>query len=132
MIKLFRNGDWLKELVTEQDLANWRPEIGECCTAVQFQFKLHLQGTPCDPWNSSATRVFTDDFLRTHSDTYPDIWVVRRMVLRKTKAYIKSLIKTFRQKNKSDTLRIADKLAKNRQERKASVSPLPQFRYTLL
>ena len=125
MIGLFRSGDWLKELVTEQDLANWRPEIEECCTAGQYQFKLHFKGTPCDPWNSSATRVFTDDFLHTHTETYPDVWAVRRMVLRKTKAYIKSLIKTFRQKNLSDTLRQAAKLAKNRQERKASVSPLP-------
>jgi hypothetical protein len=119
---LFHQDDWLKELVSEEDLANWRPGIEECCTAEQF--KLHLKGTPCDPWNASATRVFTDDFLRSHEELYPDAWAVRRMVLKKTKAYIKSLIKYFRQNSRGDYLIQAAKQAKNRQERKANVSPL--------
>ena len=40
------------------------------------------------PWNTSAARVFTDSFLTTRSNTYRDIWPVRRMVLKKTRAYV--------------------------------------------
>src|ERR1700753_159231 len=83
---LFHNDDWLKEIVDEDELKNWNPQIEDCRTADQF--KLHLGGTPCDSWNSSPCRVFASDFLRTYSELYPDVWPVRRMVLRKTKAYI--------------------------------------------
>ena len=130
MKKLFHKDDWLKDIVSDQELTNWNPEIEECCTAGKF--KLHLKGTPCDPWNASAARVFTDDFLRSHTETYQDVWAVRRMVLRKTKAYIKSLIKSFRQIGQGEALRQAAKQAKNRQERKASVSPSVWISYVLL
>lgn len=129
---LFHKDDWLKELISEQDLVSWKPEVGECCTAVKGQFKLHLMGTPCNPWNTSATRVFTNDFIHTHAEMYPDVWPVRRMVLKKTKAYIKSLIKSFRLNSRGDALIKAHRLARNRQERKSSVSPSTRFSYLLL
>ena len=113
--------DWLKEVVTQNDLNNWNPDTGECCTAEQF--KINLKGTPGDPWNTSATRVFTNYFLRTHAERYPDVWAVCRMVLRKTQAYIKSLIKAFREGLRSGPLKLAAKRAKNRRERKTTVSP---------
>ena len=118
-------GDWLKEVVTQHDLNDWNPDTGECCTAVQF--KIHLKGTPCDPWNTSATRVFTNDFLRTHAEQYPDVWAVRRMVLKKTQAYIKSLIKAFREGLDGGPLKLAARRAKNRRERKTNVSPRGRF-----
>lgn len=127
---LIHEDDWLKELVSDQDLDNWQPEIEECCTAERF--RLHLRGTPCNSWNASAARVFTNDFLRTHAEIYPDVWAVRRMVLKKIKAHIKSLIKSFRQNGRGEALINATKLAKNRQERKANVSPLPQSSCALL
>ena len=119
---LIRQDDWLKEVVHERDLSNWNPEIEECCTAQQF--RLHLAGTPCCPWNVSAARVFTGDFLNTHTEIYPDVWAVRRMVLKKTRAYIKSLIKAFHQDRRGDDLKKATRRAKNRRERKTNVSPL--------
>ena len=121
MKSLIRKEDWLKEVVTERDLNSWDPEIERCCTAQQF--RLHLAGTPCDPWNTSATRVFTDHFLSTHAEIYPDVWAVRRMVLKKTQAYIKSLIRVFHQDRRGRDLKKAAKLAKNRRERKTNASP---------
>lgn len=122
---LIRQDDWLKEVINEHDLNNWNPEIEECCTAQQF--RLHLAGTPCCPWNTSAARVFTDDFLKTHTEVYPDVWAVRRMVLRKTQAYIKSLIKAFRGNRRGKDLKDATRRAKNRRERKTNVSLSKQF-----
>ena len=118
---LIHEDDWLKEVVHEHDLNNWNPEIEECCTADQF--RLHLMGTPCDPWNSSAARVFANNFLHTHTETYPDVWAVRHMVLKKTRAFIKSIIKSFHQNRRGDALKGAAKRAKNRRERKTTVSP---------
>lgn len=130
MKSLIRKDDWLKEVVSEHDLNHWNPEIEECCTTQQF--KLHLTGTPSDPWNSSAARVFTDDFLITHTELYPDVWAVRRMVLKKTRAYIKSLIRVFHQDNRGHATKQATKRAKNRYQRKADVSPLEQFSFVIL
>lgn len=122
---LFHDEDFLRELVSDQDLADWDPAIGECCTAEQF--KLHFRGTPCNPWNKSATRVFVNDFLATHAEIYPPAWPVRRMVTRKTTAHIKSLIKSFRGNRRGEAIVKAAKQAKNRQERKATVSLLVQL-----
>lgn len=121
MKELIHQEDWLKEVVNEDDINNWNPEVEECCTAEQF--KLHLRGTPCDLWNASATRVFADNFLRTHAETYPDVWAVRRMVLKKTTAYVKSLIRSFRENSRGGNLKLALRRAKNRRERKSNVSP---------
>jgi hypothetical protein len=55
---------------------------------------------------------------------YPDVWAVRCMVLRKTRAYIKSLIKAHGESTRGGQLQLATKNAKNRRERKTNVSPL--------
>ena len=118
---LIDKDDWLKAVVHECDINNWDPEVKECCTAQQF--RLHLTGTPCNPWNTSATRIFTDDFLRNHADVYTDVWPVRRMVLKKTQVYIKSLIRTFDEDCRGSRLKEVSKQAKNRWERKTNVCP---------
>ena len=120
---LFRQDDWLKEIVDDSELVCWDPKIQECCTPQAF--KLHLGGTPCSAWNASACRVFVDNFLVTHQEIYPNVWAVRRMVLRKTQAYIKTLIRTFREKNRGENVKLAAKRAKNRRERKTNVSASP-------
>lgn len=125
MKSLIQDDDWLKDVVSEHDLNNWNPETEECCTAQQF--KLHLKGTPRDAWNTSAARVFTDHFLFTHSAQYPDVWAVRRMILRKTSAHVKSLIKAFREGRRGNEVKQAIRRAKNRQERKATVSTSKSF-----
>lgn len=112
--------DWLEEVIYLDELNNWNPADRECCTARHF--KLNLNGTPGDPWNASAARVFTNDFLLTHADLYIDVWPVRSMVLRKTRAHIKSLIKKFRLKHSTKAARDALKVAQNRRERKGTVS----------
>ena len=124
MKSLIPQEDWLKVVVQEGELNGWNPDIQECCTPQQF--RLHLSGTPCHPWNDSAVRVFTDNFLATHSDTYPDVWAVRRMVLKKARAYVKSLIKAHRAGTNGGELQLAAKKAKNRRERKTNVSPPPR------
>lgn len=121
MRTLIHQDNWLKDVMNEHDLEDWDPTLRECCTADQF--KLQLRGTPCCPWNASAARVFTDHFLQTHTEIYPDVWAVRRMVLRKTQACIKSLIRAFRQNGRSGDIKLALRRAKNRRERKTSVSP---------
>jgi hypothetical protein len=125
MKSLIRKEDWLKVVVQEDELNNWNPDARECCTPQQF--RIHLLGTPSHPWNNSATRVFADDFLKTHSDTYPDVWAVRRMVLKKTQAYIKSLIKAYRAGTNGGELQRIARNAKNRRERKTNVSPSPRI-----
>ena len=120
MRSLIHENHWLKDTVPDQDIANWNPALGECCTAGEF--RLHLAGTTCDAWNTSATRVFADDFLAKNTDIYPDTWTVRSMVLKKTKAYIKTLVKSFRDYPKSKEAKDAKKRAKSRRERKATVS----------
>lgn len=120
MKSLIPKEDWLKVVVHDEELNSWNPEAQPCCTPQQF--RLHLLGTPTHPWNDSATRVFTDNFLATHSDTYHDVWAVRRMVLKKTRAYVKSLIKAYRAATNGGDLQRITKLAKNRRERKTNVS----------
>ncbi|KAF9642614.1 hypothetical protein BDM02DRAFT_3192944 [Thelephora ganbajun] len=100
---LIHEDDWLKEVVNEHDLNSWDLRTEQCCTAQQF--KLHL----------------TDHFLSTHAQIYPDVWAVCRMVLKKTQAYIKSLIRTFCQNRHGDNLKLATRRAKNRWERKTNL-----------
>jgi hypothetical protein len=125
MKSLIRKEDWLKVVVREDELNNWNQDAQECCTPQQF--RLHLLGTPSHPWNNSAIRVFAGDFLATHSDTYPDVWAVRRMVLKKTHAYVKSLIKAYRAGANGGELQRITRIAKNRRERKSNVSLSPQI-----
>ena len=125
MKSLIRKEDWLKVVIREDELNNWNQAAQECCTPQQF--RLHLLGTPSHPWNNSAVRVFAGDFLATHSDTYPDVWPVRRMVLKKTQAYVKSLIKAYRAGANGGELQRITRIAKNRRERKSNVSFSPQI-----
>jgi len=122
MKQLINQDDWLKELVDDNELVRWDPKIQECCTPQRF--KLHLGGTPCSAWNASACRVFVDDFLATHRTIYADVWAIRRVVLKKTQAYIKTLIRSFREKNRGENVKLAVRMAKNRRERKTNVSTM--------
>jgi hypothetical protein len=127
MASLIPEDQWLDDVIHGAELEGWDPTRSECCTIQNF--KLHLRGTPADPWNTSATRVFTDHFLETHVDTYPDVWAVRYMVLKKTRAHIKSLIKKYTLKNSPRSVREARKMAQNRRERKVTVR-FSLFRHT--
>lgn len=121
MKSLIHEDDWLKDTVSDQDIADWNSQQPrECCTADTF--RLHLTGTTCDRWNESATRVFTDDFLVKNADTYPDEWTVRCMVLKKTRAYIKTLIHCFRNAPKGKDAKDELRRAKSKYERKVGVS----------
>lgn len=114
--------DWLQDVIYPDELQAWNPEAGPCCTSNTF--KLNLKGTPLDDWNISASRVFTDHFLITHSDSYNDTWEIRQMVLKKSQAYIKTLIRLYRRQHVSSDVALQAKLAHRRQQRKASVSHL--------
>ena len=113
-------GDRLENTVSPDDFQDFNPQRGECCTRADF--RINLEGTPCDAWNKSATRVFVNDFLRAHPE-YPSHNVVaRRMVHNKTSAAIKSLIKEYRQKDIRGQAKLAAQKMKNRKERKRTVS----------
>ena len=114
---------WLQDLIHPEELAAWNPDTGPCCTPTMF--KLNLGGTPRDDWNTSASRVFTDDFMATHRSLYEDNWDNRNLVLNKTQAYIKTLIQYYRRKNNSDDVTNQTKVAHRRRERKTAVKSLP-------
>jgi hypothetical protein len=106
--------------VSVDEIREFNPSQGECCTASNF--RLNLEGTASDSWNKSVTRVFVNNFLRTHAEYPGDNRVVRTMIQQKTTAAIKSLIKSYRIRNVgSPQLRKAQK-KKNRRERKRTVS----------
>ena len=108
--------------VPELEANNFDPLIGPCCDASRF--RLHLEGTTCNPWNRSATEVFVEDFL-THHPEYPrEVDSVRDMVFLKTRSTITSMIKEYR-KLKLDSNRLDElQRRKNRTERKRGVSLL--------
>lgn len=74
MVALTPEDDWLQDAILPGELEAWNPQLGPCYTSDRF--KLNLKGTPRDDWNISASKVFTDDFLVTHSDSYQDTWQV--------------------------------------------------------
>ena len=119
MASLIPEHEWLEDVVYRDELTQWDSARSECCTTRSF--KLHLSGTPADPWNTSAVHVFTDDFLLTHANLYPDVWSVRYMVLKKARAHVKSLIKRYKLKHTTKPAREAFKVMQNRRERKAAV-----------
>jgi hypothetical protein len=119
MRTLIPRDDWLQDVIHQDELVAWDPETGPCCTAAAF--KLHLSGAARHPWNISASRVFTDHFLATHSDTYNDTWEVRELVLKKTQAHIKTLVRLHRERFVSDDVRRRDAATHRRRERKATV-----------
>ena len=120
MTTLISKEDWLQDVILPAEFNAWKPENGPCCTPATF--KLHLKGTPRDNWNISASRVFTDHFLATHSNTYPDTWENRELVLKKTQAHIKTLIKLYRQQFDGADVTQQKRIEQRRRERKTKVS----------
>lgn len=120
MQSIIPDADWMEDTVPELEANNFNPLIGPCCDADHF--RLHLEGTTCDPWNRSATQVFVEDFL-AHNPEYPkEVDSVHDAILLKTRAAITSMIKEYRklqlESNELDELQ----LRKNRTERKRSVN----------
>lgn len=114
--------DWLQNVISVEELNAWNHQAGPCCTSATF--KLNLGGTPLDDWNLSASRVFTDHFLATHSALYTETWENREMVLKKSQAYIKTLIRLYRRRFVGDGVTLQTKLAHRRRQRKSDVSDL--------
>ena len=112
--------NWLQNVISAEELHTWNPETGPCCTSAAF--KLNLGGTPLDDWNLSASRVFADHFLATHSASYDDTWENRQMVLKKSQAYIKTLIRLYRQQFAGEAVTLQTRLARRRRQRKVDVS----------
>ena len=110
----------LQDTIHPNELRAWNPLNGPCCTPDRF--KLHLKGTARDDWNISASRVFTDHFLATHSDSYEDTWEIRQMVLDKTQAHIKTLVRLHREQFTDGDVVDQKKLAQRRRTRKTLVS----------
>lgn len=120
MERLIPDADWMGDTVPELEANSFNPVIRPCCDANNF--RLHLEGTTCNPWNSSATEVFVEDFLSHHPEYPREVDSVRDMVLLKTRATITSMIKEYRKlKLNSDELDDLQ-LRKNRAERKRGVS----------
>ena len=110
MKALIPQENWLQNVISAEELHAWNPQTGPCCTPPTF--KLNLGGTPLDEWNLSASRVFTDDFLTTHSASYDDTWENRQMVLKKSQAYIKTLIRLYRQQFVGEGVTLQNRLAR--------------------
>ena len=117
---LIPQDNWLQNVISPEELHAWNPETGPCCTPATF--KLNLGGTPLDNWNLSASRVFTDHFLTTYSALYNDTWENRQMVLKKSQAYIKTLIRLYRQQFVGEVVTLQTRLAHRRRQRKTDVS----------
>ena len=122
MQNIIPDEDWMGDTVTELEANNFNPLIRPCCDANHF--RLHLEGTTCDPWNRSAADVFVEDFLAHHPEYPKEVDSVYDTVVLKTRATITSMIKEYRKlklgPNKLDELQ----LRKNCIERKRSVSEL--------
>ncbi|KAF9783891.1 hypothetical protein BJ322DRAFT_1109737 [Thelephora terrestris] len=87
--------------VDPQEIEKFDPLKGPCCDAENF--RIHLDGTPANPWNRSAAEVFVAKFLATYSRIYPpDLDEVVNMVHSKTRSAITSLIKDYRLRQDSD------------------------------
>ncbi|KAF9647791.1 hypothetical protein BDM02DRAFT_2510324 [Thelephora ganbajun] len=119
MATLIPERDWLQDVIHPDELQAWDPQTGPCCTSAAF--KLNLRGTPLDDWNVSASRVFTNHFLATHSDSYYDTWENRETVLHRSQTYIKTLIKLYRQKFIGSDVAHQNKLAQRQRARKTAL-----------
>ena len=111
---------WLQDLLHPGELEAWDPEAGPCCTAAAF--KLNFNGTPHDDWNVSASRVFADHFFMTYPDLYENNWDNRELILKKTQAHIKTLLRSYRKQFVSDDVARQTRIAHRRRERKTVVS----------
>lgn len=120
MKKLIGKDAWMKSTVHQNEIERFDPRNGMCCEAANF--RIHLDGTPANPWNKSATAVFVAKFLATYPGTYPsDSAEVVDMVHAKTRAVISSLIKDYRLLQKTE-VRHEMNNCKKRRERKRLVS----------
>lgn len=115
-----------KNTVSAADLRAFNPRRAQCCTTSNFRF--NLEGTPCDDWNNSATRVFVNDFFRTHPEYKANNRVVRAMVQLKTASAIKHLIRCYRLRNVAEMELEAARRQRARRERKRLVGIPPDFR----
>jgi len=125
MRKLIPSANWMKNTVAEREVNAFNPELGPCCDLVGF--RVHLEGTTCNPWNKSAIGVFVNHFLTTHPE-YPPEESVRDMVRMKSQAFLDSMIRQYRKSNITCTAEELDeaRLKKNRKERKRKASPTIQ------
>lgn len=110
-----------RNTVTLEDIDDFDPSIGECCTPNTF--RLYLVGTACDVWNKSATRVLVNSFLGVHQEYDGQNEVVREMVMNKCTAVVKSVIRQYkkRRKNPTEATRMMERQKKNRAECKRTV-----------
>ena len=107
--------------VTQDDLEDFNPASGPCCNVANF--RLHLAGTPCNPWNKSAAGVFVESFLGKYTTDYPsNDEAVVDMVRFKTQSTIAAKIKRYRMTGPDGNMEPATKKRLNRQERKRKVS----------
>lgn len=122
MRKLIPSSKWLKSTVTEQEASAFNPNLGPCCDRANF--RVHLDGTPCDAWNKSATSVFVDDFLTAHPEYPSQDELVRNMVRAKSRAFLESMIRDYRRSKAglNATELEEARVQKNRRERKRKVS----------
>lgn len=120
MATLIPKANWLQDLIHPTEFQAWNPDNGPCCTPTTF--KLNFRGTPRDDWNISASRVFTDHFLVSHSNLYEDTWENRELILKKTQAYIKTLLRSYRKQSIGQEVALEKKIAQRRRERKTTVS----------
>lgn len=120
----------MKDLVkgrtaTERDTQNFDPTFGPCCGVDNF--RLHLAGTPCNPWNKSATDVFIESFLEKYTEYSSDNLAVVRMVKFKTHSTIAAMIKQYRITGPGGDVDDQTRRYNNRQERKRKVLQLPNI-----
>lgn len=131
MRTLFSEDDWMQNMVTDREATGFDPSFGPCCTLTNF--RLHLEGTPCNAWNKSAIDVFMGGFFAVHNEYPARAESVVKMVQQKSRAYLESIIKKYRKSKISRTPAQLEelRLRKNCQERKRKVRP-PSILSTVL
>ena len=108
----------MENTVSEEEATTFNPELGPCCSAANF--RVHLEGTPCNAWNKSAITIFVSHFLVTHPEYPSQEDPVRDMIRMKSRATLESMIRQYRKVKTPRTNDQAEELRlhKNRQERK--------------
>lgn len=116
-------GNWMKNTVTDEEVNAFDPALGQCCDPTHW--RVHLEGTPCNPWNKSATFVFVNDFIVAHPEYNRDDRSIRDMIHMKSKSALDSMIRTYRKSKIPPTVNEPedeDQKQRNRRERKRKVS----------
>lgn len=91
MRTLIKPDDWVVNKVTEQEAEAFNAALGPCCDTTTF--RVHLGGTTCDAWNTSAIRVFVNGFLSTHPRYSPQDVSVREMIKARSRATLDTMIR---------------------------------------